>query len=93
MAAVQFSVQLLAHFHGIATRLLRPIYTFLGRTDLPQRRTGVRAIKYSTVAVVHKPFLLYSRQLVREWGLCSDPSSPTTISMRIRICTASLLLP
>ena len=71
MAAVQFSVQLLAHFHGIATRLPpnRPIYTFVGRNDLPQ--SGERVIKYSAVE------RLCTRREV-------SPSSPNIISMRIR---------
>ena len=67
---------LLAHFHGIATRLPpnRPIYTFVGRNDLPQ--SGERVIKYSAVE------RLCTRREV-------SPSSPNIISIRIRIAAVA----
>ena len=67
---------LLAHFHGIATRLPpnRPIYTFVGRNDLPQ--SGERVIKNSAVE------RLCTRREV-------SPSSPNIISMGIRIAAVA----
>ena len=68
---------LLAHFHGIATRLPpnRPIYTFVGRNDLPQ--SGERVIKYSA-AVVHKEggFSFLAQHHLNEDQICSRDENP-----------------
>ena len=84
MAAVRFSVQLLAHFHGIATRLLKAhLYFSSPHWFTAERRTLCNKVLGGgggSVALVHKAFLR---------RLCVSGAFASTSIISMRICTTA----